>query len=355
MIVIWCICSYAATPALKCKEEFQDPPLILYSSFKKIQSVRFFQILPIIFIAKGEFPRLWREGEVSYPKKVHCHTIFNSTHAMAPETEANILSSTNACTFGEISRDSSTARNNSSSSSNSAAGSSTSSTTLKTTAIAGSNIEIPFQVLLDMVSTYDIKVEKGGDDDLIYDVNLGKWVVKKPEESTIHGPAASSKLPVTTKQSTTNNSPSQPNPANTMTSPPPSSSKDSKDSKNSISSLFAERAARFANTEVAARSADLAAKKAAEDAEQARLKARRERVERLAKEKLEDVEQLRGKEWERKAYEEKVRAKAVMEAERKKREDILERERIKRNIADDEERRRLARERLAWKYGGRMG
>jgi len=170
-------------------------------------------------------------------------------------------------------------------------------------------------------------------------------VIKKPKEST--GPATSSKFPAK-KRSSTNNSPPQLNPTNTMTPPTPSSSKDS------ISSLFAERAARFANTEAAARQAETSAKKAVEDAEQARLKARRERVERLAKEKLEDSEQLRGKDWDRKAYAEKVRAKAVMEAERKKREDILERERIKKNIADDEERRRLARERLALKYGRRM-
>lgn len=132
---------------------------------------------------------------------------------------------------------------------------------------------------------------------------------------------------------------------------PNSSSMASASVNDPIASLFAERATRFANTEASARQAELDAARAAKEAEQARLRARRERTERLAREELIGGMEKRGKEWDGKAYEEKVRAQAVMEAKNKKEEDRRERERIKRNIADDNERRRLMRHRSELKYG----
>jgi len=180
------------------------------------------------------------------------------------------------------------------------------------------------------------RVDTSGGNNLTYDLETDRWVVKERAVVT----PKSSKPPTFKRSSTVN--------------PPDSAVKPMADSKDPVSSLFAERAARYADTEKAARQAEIDAEKAAKAAEEARLKARRERVERLAKEQLEDDKQKRGKEWDRKAYEEKVRAQAVMEVEKKKREDMAERERIKRNIADDEERRRLARQRLELKYGRRL-
>jgi len=248
----------------------------------------------------------------------------SSSNVGMASDRTSIFSTSRACTFGELSAQVSSTGTDSTPCSN------------HMPLHTAQDLENPFRVLMNMPKPN--KVNSGGGNNLILDLDEDRWIHR--EEHAVETPTIS-KPPAIKRSSTV--------PSHSTVSPMADSS-----SKDPISSLFADRAARYAKTEKAARQAEIEAEKAAKAAEEARLKARRERVERLAKEQLEDSEQKRGKEWDRRAHEEKVRAQAVMEVEKKKKEDMRERERIKRNIADDEERRRLARQRLELKYGRRL-
>lgn len=142
----------------------------------------------------------------------------------SPEQAVTNFLSSKPCTFGLpppiISTNTSSSRD-----------SSTQSCGAHTPSITSSDQPNPFNLLMNMAPP---KIESNGGKDLIYDLELDRWVVKKEKRPST--PAVDIKAP------------RQPQRSRTSASTPSASSE-----KNPISSLFAERAARFADTEAAVR------------------------------------------------------------------------------------------------------